>query len=69
MFMMNAVLVLVIIFCLSISIIPFNFTSEDLHSGQKIVIEKGNENIYSFDSLLLSVKTKREHEIPIILDK
>jgi hypothetical protein len=47
------------------NIIPFNFTSEDLHSGQKIIIEKGNENIYSFDSLLLSVKTKREQLIDV----
>ena len=47
------------------NIIPFNFTSEDLHSGQKIIIEKGNENIYSFDSLLLSVKTKREKLIDV----
>ncbi len=47
------------------NIIPFNFTSEDLHSGQKIIIEKGNENVYSFDSLLLSVKTKREQLIDV----
>ena len=47
------------------NIISFNYTSDDLHSGQKIIIEKGNENIYSFDSLLLSVKTKREQLIDV----
>ena len=46
-------------------IIKFNYTSDDLHCGRKIIIEKGNENLYRFDSLLLSVKTKREKLIDV----
>ena len=40
-------------------IIEFNYTSEDLHNGNKFHIEKCDQNIYSFDSLFLSIKTKR----------
>ena len=47
------------------NIIKFNYTSDDLHSGKKLIIEKGNENIYSFDSLLLSIKTKRDNLIDV----
>ena len=47
------------------NIIPFNYTSDDLYSGQKLLIEKGNENIYSFDSLFLSIKTKRDNLIDV----
>ena len=47
------------------NIIEFNYTSEDLHNGNKYNIEKCNQNIYSFDSLLLSIKTKRDKLIDI----
>ena len=47
------------------NIIPFNYTSDDLHTGKKLMIEKGNENMYSFDNLLLSVKTKRDKLIDV----
>ena len=47
------------------NIIEFNYTSEDLHNGNKYNIEKYNQNIYSFDSLLLSIKTKRDKLIDI----
>lgn len=46
-------------------IVQFNYTSDDLHSGKKVIIEKGNESIYSFDSLLLSIKTKRNDLVDI----
>jgi hypothetical protein len=46
-------------------IIKFNYTSDDLYSGKKVIIEKGNENLYSFDSLLLSIKTKRNNLIDV----
>ena len=47
------------------NIISFNYTSDDLHTGKKIMIEKGNENMYSFDNLLLSIKTKRDKLIDL----
>jgi hypothetical protein len=47
------------------NIIQFNYTSDDLYSGKKVIIEKGNENLYSFDSLLLSIKTKRNSLIDV----
>ena len=47
------------------NIIQFNYTSDDLYSGKKVIIEKGNENLYSFDSLLLSIKTKRNNLIDV----
>ena len=51
-------------------IIEFNYTSEDLHNGNKFHIEKCDQNIYSFDSLFLSIKTKRGKLIDIsIADK
>ena len=49
------------------NIIKFNYTSDDLHSGEKIIIDKGNENIYRFGSLLLSIKTKRDSLIDVSL--
>ena len=52
------------------NIIELNFTSENLYNGKKIQIEKSNQNIYSFDSLLLSIKTKRDKLIDIsMIDK
>ena len=47
------------------NILEFNYTSDDLYTGKKILIEKGNENLYSFDSMLLSIKTKRDSLIDI----
>ena len=47
------------------NIISFNYASDDLHTGKKIMIEKGNENMYSFDNLLLSIKTKRDKLIDL----
>jgi len=52
------------------NIIDFNYTSEDLRNLNKYNLEKSNQNIYSFDSLLLSIKTKRDKLIDIsIADK
>lgn len=47
------------------NIIEFDYTSEDLRSGNKYNIDKMGQNIYSFDSLLLSIKTKRDKLIDI----
>ena len=47
------------------NIIEFNYTSEDLRNANKFNIDKYNQNIYSFDSLLLSIKTKRDKLIDI----
>ena len=47
------------------NMISFNYTSDDLHIGQKLMIEKGNENMYSFDNLFLSIKTKRDKLIDV----
>ena len=47
------------------NIIEFNYTSENLYNGNKFHIDKSNQNIYSFDSLLLSIKTKRDKLIDI----
>ena len=52
------------------NIIDFNYTSEDLRNLNKYNLEKSNQNLYSFDSLLLSIKTKRDKLIDIsIADK
>ena len=50
------------------NVIKFNYTSDDLRSGKKVIIDKGNENIYRFDSLLLSVKTKRDKIIDVSIN-
>ena len=50
------------------NVIKFNYTSDDLRSGKKIIIDKGNENLYRFDSLLLSVKTKRDKIIDVSIN-
>ena len=47
------------------NIIEFNYTSENLHNGKKFKIDKSNQNIYSFDTLFLSIKTKRDKLIDI----
>ena len=47
------------------NIIEFNYTSEDLNKGIKFKNDKFNQNIYSFDSFLLSIKTKRDKLIDI----
>ena len=47
------------------NILEFNYTSENLRNGKKFSIDKSNQNIYSFDSLLLSIKTKRDKLIDI----
>ena len=47
------------------NIMEFNYTSENLHNGKKFKIDKSNQNIYSFDTLFLSIKTKRDKLIDI----
>ena len=47
------------------NIMEFNYTSENLHNGKKFNIDKSNQNIYSFDTLFLSIKTKRDKLIDI----
>ena len=55
---------------ISHNLIEFNYTSNDLHDGNKFNIDKSDQNVYSFDSLLLSIKTKRDKLIDIsIMDK
>ena len=46
-------------------ILEFNYTSEDLYGAKKIPIEQADENLYSFDSILLSVKTIRKKLIDV----
>lgn len=47
------------------NIMEFNYTSENLHNAKKFKIDKSNQNIYSFDTLFLSIKTKRDKLIDI----
>ena len=47
------------------NIMEFNYTSENLHNGKKFKIDKSNQNIYSFDTLFLSIKTRRDKLIDI----
>jgi hypothetical protein len=55
---------------IKLNLIEFNYTSNDLHDGNKFNIDKSDKNVYSFDSLFLSVKTKRDKLIDIsIVDK
>ena len=55
---------------IKLNLIEFNYTSNDLYNGNKFKIDKSDKNVYSFDSLLLSVKTKRDNIIDVsIMDK
>ena len=55
---------------IKLNLIEFNYTSNDLYDGNKFKIDKSDKNVYSFDSLLLSVKTKRDKIIDVsIMDK
>jgi hypothetical protein len=55
---------------IKLNLIEFNYTSNDLYNGNKFKIDKSDKNVYSFDSLLLSIKTKRDKLIDIsIMDK
>jgi len=55
---------------IKLNLIEFNYTSNDLYNGNKFKIDKSDKNVYSFDSLLLSIKTKRDKIIDVsIMDK
>ena len=55
---------------IKLNLIEFNYTSNDLYKGNKFKIDKSDKNVYSFDSLLLSIKTKRDKIVDVsIMDK
>ena len=55
---------------IKLNLIEFNYTSNDLYNGNKFKIDKSDKNVYSFDSLLLSIKTKRDKIVDVsIMDK
>ena len=51
-------------------IIKFNYDTSFLSLGNKLMIDKGNENVYSFNTLPLRIKTKRNNIIDVsVVDK